>query len=283
MQQHNYVEAEDAYRRALTISADNNQMCNLGICLMKQGRISEAKENLRRVRPAVENGPRGTDSHLKAYERAQQMLNDLESDLLTRCGSDRVEQSRLFDAFLGSSSIWQPHPCRDYSSTASATSSSLSDEFGDENVNSSNSLNVSAQPFYPPPTACGGGETLKRTRSLAGGLEKKPVLAEIGVIENNKTRRLSAQKADLLPDSKAFEEAIMSAVLGSKPVVESGDLAQKLLLKKPVSESSSSSVAVQVQVQVQVQRKVEKRLKVFQDITLSLSPTPTPKGLKMTT
>ena len=74
MQRDNFVEAEDAYRRALSIAPDNNKMCNLGICLMKQGRINEAKETLRLVKPAVVDGPREVDSHLKAYERAQQML-----------------------------------------------------------------------------------------------------------------------------------------------------------------------------------------------------------------
>ncbi|KAL2897539.1 Protein POLLENLESS 3-LIKE 2 [Bienertia sinuspersici] len=37
MQQNNYIKAKDAYRRALSIAPDNNKMCNLGICLMKQG------------------------------------------------------------------------------------------------------------------------------------------------------------------------------------------------------------------------------------------------------
>ncbi|KAL2903776.1 Protein POLLENLESS 3-LIKE 2, partial [Bienertia sinuspersici] len=37
MQQNNYIEVEDAYRRALSIAPDNNKMCNLGICLIKQG------------------------------------------------------------------------------------------------------------------------------------------------------------------------------------------------------------------------------------------------------
>ncbi|KAG2293083.1 hypothetical protein Bca52824_039752 [Brassica carinata] len=74
MQKDNFVEAEDAYRRALSIAPDNNKMCNLGICLMKQGRINEAKETLRLVKPAVVDGPRKVDSHLKAYERAHQML-----------------------------------------------------------------------------------------------------------------------------------------------------------------------------------------------------------------
>nr|VDD55124.1 unnamed protein product [Brassica oleracea] len=74
MQSDNFAEAEDAYRRALSIAPDNNKMCNLKNCLMKQGRINEAKEMLRLVKPAVVDGPRGVDSHLKDYERAQQML-----------------------------------------------------------------------------------------------------------------------------------------------------------------------------------------------------------------
>ena len=311
MQQSNYIEAEDAYRRALTIAPDNNKMCNLGICLMKQGRITEAKENLRRVKPAVADGPRGTDSHLKAYERAQQMLKDLESELLNK-GGDRVEQSRLFDAFLGSSSIWQPQPCRDSVKLPQ-------DEFGDENTNSSNilghdmttlpqqkpmkqvlsnyslinSLNVAAQPFYsskfalpvaqaPPPIP----ESLKRTRSgnaatsmklnnnsnnnLAGEIATKAAL-DLGIPEN-KTRRLSAEKGAaatelLLPDNKDFEDAIIAAVLGPpQPTSEA--------LKMVVNSSSIRTNSGNNASGVVPQMKIEKRLKVFQDITLSLSPTP---------
>ncbi|KAJ4909450.1 Protein POLLENLESS 3-LIKE 2 [Raphanus sativus] len=74
MQRDNFVQAEDAYRRALSIAPDNNKMWNLGICLMKQGRIVETKETLRRVKPVVVDGPIGMDSHVKAYEKAQQLL-----------------------------------------------------------------------------------------------------------------------------------------------------------------------------------------------------------------
>ncbi|CAM8956809.1 unnamed protein product [Rhodiola kirilowii] len=136
MQQNNYIEAEDAYRRALRIASDNNKMCNLGICLMKQGRIGEARETLRQVKPAVADGPRGGDSHLKAYERAQQMLRDLESEMMNR-GGDRVEQSRLFDMLLGSSTIWQPQPCRELQHTNSLPVVRPADGFGDENAKNS--------------------------------------------------------------------------------------------------------------------------------------------------
>ncbi|KAK3224350.1 hypothetical protein Dsin_011375 [Dipteronia sinensis] len=150
MQQNNYIEAEDAYRRALSIAPDNNKMCNLGICLMKQGRINEAKDNLRRVKPAVADGPRGVDSHLKAYERAQHMLKDLESDMMNK-GGDRVEQSRLFDAFLGSSSIWQPQPCKDHTVFPTTTSNAVKaqDDFADENIDSDNT--IVNQMVAPPP------------------------------------------------------------------------------------------------------------------------------------
>eukprot|EP00249_Psilotum_nudum_P000850 c13000_g1_i1 orf=1405-2850(+) len=65
-------------RKALSIESDNNKVCNLGICLMKQYRLSEAKTLLQSVKPASANGLWGLDSHLKSYERAQEMLKELE-------------------------------------------------------------------------------------------------------------------------------------------------------------------------------------------------------------
>ncbi|KAI5581932.1 hypothetical protein BDE02_07G051200 [Populus trichocarpa] len=301
MQQNNYIEAEDAYRRALAIAPDNNKMCNLGICLMKQGRISEAKETLRRVKPAVADGPRGVDSHLKAYERAQQMLNDLESEMMN-IGGDRVEQSRLFDAFLGSSSIWQPQPCKDHHSVLPTTNAKSShDDFSDENVDSNivancaqmvlrqqktikqlttpplgNLWNVDAPPFYSSklvkepikePIGYQFHDKLKRTRS--GNVASSNRKIEMGLFtapsvepENpeTKTRRLSDETEDkvsqLLPDNDDFEKAILAAVLG--PARNAGKTAGKVV------ETANSGTFQQ--------KKMEKRLKVFQDITLSLSP-----------
>ncbi|KAK9129450.1 hypothetical protein Sjap_009937 [Stephania japonica] len=278
MQQSNYVEAEDAYRRALLIAQDNNKMCNLGICLMKQGRISEAKETLRRVKPAVADGPRGVDSHLKAFERAQQMLRDLESEMMNK-GQDRVEQSRLFDAFLGSSSIWQPMPCKEPTLVPiTMKQPKPQEEFPDENINSNrtkgvvssfgNSLNIDAPPFYSSKLVKdSSGEAkfhdhlggLKRTRSINGSYPAKEhygTLARTAVAydqpDSKARRRLPVEEdnelADLLPDNKAFEEAIISAVLGDQP-----------------SKSSSSAV-------LQQRKEADKRLRVFQDITLSMSP-----------
>ncbi|XP_065857030.1 protein POLLENLESS 3-LIKE 2 [Euphorbia lathyris] len=276
MQQSNYIEAEDAYRRALSIAADNNKMCNLGICLMKQGRLTEAKETLRRVKPAVLDGPRGVDSHLKAYERAQQMLNDLESDMMNKGGGDRVEQSRLFDAFLGSSSIWQPQPCKDHNIIIQTTTNTTKfhDDFGNENMDGNirqftpfvNALNVDAKPYISSklvneiPIGNPFNETLKRTRSgnELGVIKKKLPFAEPGKPET-KSRRLSDETENglskLLPDIEDFEDAILAAVLG--PVND----------QRKLNQPSNTGVILP-----KVEKKIEKRLKVFQDITLSLSP-----------
>ncbi|KAF8406602.1 hypothetical protein HHK36_008691 [Tetracentron sinense] len=283
--QNNYIEAEDVYRRALLIAQDNNKMCNLGICLMKQGRIAEAKESLRRVRPAVTDGPRGVDSHLKAFERAQQMLRDLESEMMNK-GGDRVEQSRLFDAFLGSSSIWQPQPCKEQILLQStANSMTPHDNFADENVDSNrisnqsvlqlqrsskpavpfgNSLNIDAPPFYScklikDPIGNQFHDNLKRTRSGNGA----PVTREHGREEfrkhtcitkepEHKTRRWPPPReetgdewTELLPDSKEFEDAIIAAVLC------------------PSSETMKSSDSPGI-----CQRKNDKRLRVGDELVL---------------
>ncbi|CAH8268237.1 unnamed protein product [Arabidopsis lyrata] len=249
MQRDNFVEAEDAYRRALSIAPDNNKMCNLGICLMKQGRIDEAKETLRRVKPAVVDGPRGVDSHLKAYERAQQMLNDLGSEMMRRGGDDKVEQRRLFDAIFGSSSIWQPQPCSEQNvKPKSKPGLSNGDGFGDENVKMSvnppvvvNPLRVDAKPFFSSKLIISNNEKLKRTRSssqelgiLSGGGGDD----HEGETNTSTRRRLSMEKKATdcgLPDNKDFEDAILAAVLGTETKVD------------------------------------KKRLKVFQDITLCIN------------
>ncbi|KAL1199742.1 Protein POLLENLESS 3-LIKE 2 [Cardamine amara subsp. amara] len=240
MQRDNFVEAEDAYRRALSIAPDNNKMCNLGICLMKQGRIDEAKETLRRVKPAVVDGPRGVDSHLKAYERAQQMLKDLSSEMMKRGGGDKVEQRRLFDAIFGSSSIWQPQPCREQNVKPKPKSGLSNDGYGDENVKrnvnavavNNNTLRVDAKPFISSKLSI-NNENLKRTRSSS---QEMGMLSEEG--ETNRRRRLSMEKKATdcgLPDDKDFEDAILAAVLGTETKVDT------------------------------------KRLKVFQDITLCIN------------
>ncbi|XP_041006365.1 protein POLLENLESS 3-like [Juglans microcarpa x Juglans regia] len=78
LQQSNYKAAEEHYRKALSLEPDKNKQCNLAICLMHMNKIAEAASLLHDVR--VSSGNRQMDeSYAKSYERALQMLTDLES------------------------------------------------------------------------------------------------------------------------------------------------------------------------------------------------------------
>ncbi|XP_020091464.1 protein SULFUR DEFICIENCY-INDUCED 1-like [Ananas comosus] len=74
MQQNNYVAAEIVYRKAQTIEPDANKACNLGLCLMKQGRPDEARQMLRDVALRKFSG---SDDY-KAVSRAEELLQEIE-------------------------------------------------------------------------------------------------------------------------------------------------------------------------------------------------------------
>ncbi|KAK8963016.1 hypothetical protein KSP40_PGU004844 [Platanthera guangdongensis] len=244
MQKDNYVDAEAAYREALMIGPDNNKMCNLGICLMKQGRVAEANVTLKQVSPATPgDGFCGGDSHLKAFDRAQEMLHGLETKMennpVKGCGW--VNQARIFDALQGTSSIWRPQPCID---------NHLSHEsFADENAHNSsnrNALNVCAPPFYSMSRTvsdsgvCDGLGKLKRTRSRF--LTEK---VEVG------------QELPELPEDDEFQQAMIAGALAS--VLEDG------CAKNNDFKSSAEG-------------KMGKRLRIFRDITKTLNVT---NGVRM--
>lgn len=304
MQKENYTEAEVAYRQALLIGTDNNKMCNLGICLMQQGRIAEAKEILMQVRPPSINDPlrpdplRGSDSHLKAFERAQEMLRDLE----TRKAADW-----RFDTILGQSSaaIWQPHPCIDYAAPLPGSvkfveklanenckpnlpgSVKFVEKFANENCKSElpgsvqfvekfanenckpdlNRLNVDAAPFYSSKMVKKclnfGSENvplgnLKRTRSI------KDIQAgtAAGVLKERVERRRSIEnRYPELPNADEFDAALVAAVLG--PLLEEEETVKggKTGMKESRVSSAQSSPAM----------PEGKKLRIFQDITTSLN------------
>jgi hypothetical protein len=173
------------------------------------------------------------------------------------------------------------------------TTSATQDEFGDENINSNlvknhtaqphkftplvnNSLNVAAPPFYAAKSSLkesvtketnenlNFSETLKRTRSgnAAGSMRvvndvnnNNKVNVELGVpVPGSKARRLSFEKnklCDMLPDTKDFEDAILSAIFAPSNELENENATTSGICSKKVDK---------------------RRLKVFQDITLSLSP-----------
>ncbi|CAI5490902.1 unnamed protein product [Closterium sp. Naga37s-1] len=58
MQCTNYQAAEFVYRKALRIERDNNKVCNLALCLLKQRKVREARRLLLSV-----TGPSGANAH----------------------------------------------------------------------------------------------------------------------------------------------------------------------------------------------------------------------------
>ncbi|CAA7054585.1 unnamed protein product [Microthlaspi erraticum] len=79
LQLHNYGIAEQHYRRALCLEPDKNKMCNLAICLMRTGRIPEAKSLIDEVKVTTVESECGEEAFLKSYDRAVEMLAETES------------------------------------------------------------------------------------------------------------------------------------------------------------------------------------------------------------
>ncbi|XP_048544595.1 uncharacterized protein LOC125523616 isoform X1 [Triticum urartu] len=77
MQSENYEEAEMLYRQALAMEADYNKECNLAICLMKMGKVAEAKYLLQPIPYNCKD-----ENHLRSFARATEMLRELESQTL---------------------------------------------------------------------------------------------------------------------------------------------------------------------------------------------------------
>uniref|UniRef100_A0A7I4DSA4 Uncharacterized protein n=1 Tax=Physcomitrium patens TaxID=3218 RepID=A0A7I4DSA4_PHYPA len=85
---------------------------------MKQGRLEEAEAVLQRVTVACSGIRWASDSHLKSYERAQDLLKELESSIgLKGSHDDILQQLSSFtisgcntDVSAHDSTLWQPQP-----------------------------------------------------------------------------------------------------------------------------------------------------------------------------
>ncbi|KAK7331289.1 hypothetical protein VNO77_25510 [Canavalia gladiata] len=77
LQKGDYKAAEEHYRKALSFEVDRNKQCNLAVCLMQMDRIAEAKFLLQAVTTATKNR-KMDDSFAKSFERATQMLKEME-------------------------------------------------------------------------------------------------------------------------------------------------------------------------------------------------------------
>jgi hypothetical protein len=182
---------------------------------------------------------RGSGSHLKAFERAQEMLRDLEK---------RNAANWKFDTILGhhpSAAIWQPQPCTDYVA---------------------NRLNVDAAPFYSSKMVkkCLNFRSeniplgnLKRTRSVTDLRAGTDVL-----IERVERRRSIENRYPELPNADEFDAALVAVMLG--PLLEEGEHTikdGKTGTKESYVSSTQSSPAM----------PEGKKLRIFQDITASLN------------
>lgn len=66
-------------RRALCLEPDKNKQCNLAICLMRMGRIPEAKSLIDDVRDHSAESDSGDEPFSKSFDRAVEMLAEVES------------------------------------------------------------------------------------------------------------------------------------------------------------------------------------------------------------
>lgn len=74
MQRFNYIGAEVVYKKAQMIDPDCNKACNLGLCLIKQGRMDEARSVLEDVLQG--KLPCGNEDP-KARQRAEELLLEI--------------------------------------------------------------------------------------------------------------------------------------------------------------------------------------------------------------
>ncbi|KAE8814755.1 Protein POLLENLESS 3-LIKE 2 [Hordeum vulgare] len=105
MQSENYEEAEMLYRQALAMEADYNKECNLGICLMKMGKVAEAKYLLQPI-PYNCND----ENHVKSFARATEMLRELESQALPSPVTQMKSKDSQILLAADVESLEYPHP-----------------------------------------------------------------------------------------------------------------------------------------------------------------------------
>ncbi|KAK1309345.1 hypothetical protein QJS10_CPA09g00751 [Acorus calamus] len=78
MQNGNYNDAEEYYRKSLSMESDPNKQCNLAICLLQAGKVTEAKSLLQEIRPSSMDISK-TESFAKSFRRASRLLAEFES------------------------------------------------------------------------------------------------------------------------------------------------------------------------------------------------------------
>lgn len=75
MQNSNFMTAEVVYKKAQMVDPDANKACNLGLCLIKQARYTEARSVLEQV---LQRRVPGSED-CKSRKRANELLVEVES------------------------------------------------------------------------------------------------------------------------------------------------------------------------------------------------------------
>ncbi|XVE78060.1 hypothetical protein DITRI_Ditri13aG0113900 [Diplodiscus trichospermus] len=75
MQKSNYLTAEVVYRKAQMIDPDANKACNLGLCLIKQGRYDDARSVLGNILQGKIPG----SEDIRTRKRAEELLMEVKS------------------------------------------------------------------------------------------------------------------------------------------------------------------------------------------------------------
>lgn len=102
MQQHDYCSAEIVYRKAQVLEPDDNQACNLSVCLIRQGKVEEAMDllqgvlnNCKNSTNCNNNSSRGKSKSLDRVEELLKEIRELKTERRTgeKCQSaaSRVE------------------------------------------------------------------------------------------------------------------------------------------------------------------------------------------------
>jgi tetratricopeptide (TPR) repeat protein len=87
MQQHDYCYAEIVYRKAQVLEPDDNKVCNLSVCLMRQGKVEEAMDLLQ----GLLNNNKNSMNYKHNNSRGKSNSLDRVEALLKEIGDSKTE------------------------------------------------------------------------------------------------------------------------------------------------------------------------------------------------
>ncbi|CAL9158297.1 unnamed protein product [Musa hybrid cultivar] len=102
MQQANYMAAEAVYRKAQMIEPNANNGCNLGVCLINQGRYDEARSIVTAVLDLGFSSATAAAVDRKALQRAKKLLAEIDqsisvSEMTRRLGEEMLQSLAIME------------------------------------------------------------------------------------------------------------------------------------------------------------------------------------------